>query len=115
KAAEFGIDGALQFAADVGFAAATGGDHFPEQVVVEPATTVVLNSGTNIFGHAAEIAYKFFDRFACQFGVFLNRGVEVVGVGRMVLAVMNFHRLSVDMWFERVVGISQFRQLNSHV
>ena len=44
-----------------------------------------------------------------QVGVLLERGVQVVDVGRVMLVVVDLHRLFVDVRLERVVVVRQRR------
>ena len=50
-----------------------------------------------------------------EIGVAFDRGVEIVDVGRVVLVVVNLHRLRVDVRLERVIGVGQRGKLKGHV
>ena len=50
----------------------------------------------------------------CKLGVLLQRGVQIVDVGLVVLPVMNLHRLRVDVRLERGEVIGQGWQLMGH-
>ena len=54
------------------------------------------------------------DALRLQLGMLLERGVQVVDVRAVMLAVMNLHRLLVDVRFERVGGIRKRRKCVSH-
>ena len=45
--------------------------------------------------------------FDCRFGMLLERGVEIVHIRGVVLAVMNLHRLLVDV---RLEGVGRVRE-----
>jgi hypothetical protein len=49
-----------------------------------------------------------------QLGVFVERGVEVVDVGLMMLPMMELHRLGVDVGLERSEVVRQRRQGMRH-
>ena len=49
-----------------------------------------------------------------QLGVLVERGVQVRHVGLVVLAVMDLHRLRVDVRFERCEVVGQRGQCMSH-
>jgi hypothetical protein len=40
--------------------------------------------------------------------------MQIRHVGLMVLAVMNLHRLRVDVWLERVIAVRKCRQAVRH-
>ena len=49
-----------------------------------------------------------------ELGRLLDRRVQVVDVRLMMLAVMDLHRLRVDVRLERVVGVRERRQRKGH-
>ena len=55
------------------------------------------------------------ERLARELGRLLERRVEIVDVGLMMLAVMDLHRLRVDVRLERVVGVGQRGKRERHV
>ena len=69
---------------------------------------VVSHHGPNGFRHAVEFGDQRFDWLVAQRRPF-DRFVQVGDVGGMVLVVMDFHRLGVDMRFEGVERIRQWR------
>ena len=65
-------------------------------------------------GTASEVLDQILGALALQLGVLLERGVQVVDVGLMMLAVMDLHRLRVDVRLERGEVIGQGWQLMGH-
>ena len=76
---------------------------------------VVAHGRADVLGHGAEVRDEVLDGLAPELGMLLDRGVEVVDVRLVVLAVMNLHRLRVDVRFERGEVIGQRGQLMSHL
>ena len=60
-------------------------------------TAVRMSSGTVLM-----LLQQILDALRLQLGMLLERGVQVGHVGLVMLAVMNLHRLLVDVRFERV-------------
>ena len=72
-------------------------------------TAVRMSSGT-----VRERADQLLGALALQLRVLLERGVQVVHVGLMMLAVVDLHRLRVDVRLERGEVIGQGWQLMGH-
>ena len=72
-------------------------------------TAVRMSSGTVLM-----CANQILDALRLQIGMLLERGIQVVDVGLMMLAVMNLHRLLVDVRFERVGRVRKRRKRVSH-
>ena len=79
------------------------------------AAAVVAHGGADRLGQRVEVLDQLLDRLALQLGELLERGVEVVDVGLVVLAVMNLHRLRVDVRLERVERVRQGGEFVGHV
>ena len=66
------------------------------------AAAVVAHGGADVLGHAVDASEQILDALRLQLGMLLERGVQVGDVRLVMLAVMNLHRLRVDVRFERV-------------
>ncbi|MNI39498.1 hypothetical protein D3C73_936810 [compost metagenome] len=102
-AAEVAIDGRGKFV--IG-GAAVGTEHGPEQAVVGVAAAVVAHCAADRFGQGIQIGDQGFHRLRRQARLF-QRGIEVVDVGLVVLAVVDFHRARIEVRFEGIVGIGE--------
>ena len=59
---------------------------------------VVADGGFDVFGHDRQIVRQHLvQRLAVKFRMLGDGGVEVVHVSRVMLVVMDFHRLLVDV------------------
>ena len=67
-------------------------------------TAVRMSSGTVLMPFD-----QILDALALQLGVLLERRVEVVHVRRVVLVVVDLHRLFVDVRLQRVVVVGKRR------
>src|SRR5262249_39143184 len=78
----------------------------PEHRVVHVPAGVVAYGGANVFWHAIEVADQIFGGFAAQVPMFLGGSIQVGHIRGVMLAVMDLHRLGIDMGFEgsKVVG-----------
>ena len=70
---------------------------------------VVANGAADVLGHSGQVADKVFNALGGQTGVALQGRVDLAHVGRVVLAVMDFHGARVDMRFQRVECVRQCR------
>src|SRR5262245_11415673 len=86
----------------------------PEHRVVGMAAAVVAHRRANVFGYRVDVAQQILDALGLQLGVLLQRSVEVRDVCVVMLAVMNLHRLLVDVRFERVRRVRKGRKRESH-
>jgi hypothetical protein len=66
------------------------------------AAAVVANRSSNIFRNAAQRLQQIVQTLRLELGMLLERGVQVGHVCVVVLAMMNLHRLPVDVGLERV-------------
>jgi hypothetical protein len=73
--------------------------------MIRMTPTVVHDRSADGFRQRTYIGQQVFQRHRLKVGVTFERGVQIVDVGLMVLAVVNFHRARVDVWFERIKGI----------
>ena len=71
-------------------------------------TAVRMSSGT------VPMLHQLVEALVVEFGVLVERGVQIRHVGLVVLAVMDLHRLGVDVRFERRGVVRQRRQGMSH-
>ena len=74
----------------------------PEHRVVRVAAAVVAHRGADVSGTVLMLLQQILDALRLQLGMLLERGVQIRHVGLVMLAVMNLHRLLVDVRFERV-------------
>ncbi len=82
--------------------------------MIDHATGIVAHGGANVFGNGVQVADQIGGTFTLQVGMLLQRGVQVVGIGLMMLVVVNLHRLFVDVRFERVVRVRQWINFVGH-
>ena len=99
-------------AAEAGwFSATTRFHHEPEHRMVGVAARIVAERGADFVGHLVEMRDQVVDAHLGQVGMFGQRLVGIVHIGRMVLVVVDFHRLGIDVRLERVVSIRQIGKL----
>ena len=72
-------------------------------------TAVRMSSGTRV-----DVAKQILDALRLQLGMLLERRVQVGDVRLVMLAVMNLHRLLVDVRFERIGRVGERRKRVSH-
>ena len=78
------------------------------------AAGVIADAGADAFGDFAQVGDECIDVERGKLGMIFE---EIVGVGDVrlvVFAVMDFHRLRVDVRREGVVGVRQFREFVGH-
>ena len=97
-------------ASRMGQATAAWTHDLPEERVIVVATAVVANNHTNGFGNGVKIGDELFKRLRLKVRVILQGIVQVGDVCLMMLAVVDLHRLGVDMGLERGKIIRQWRQ-----
>ena len=78
------------------------------------AAAVVADGRADLLGHDADVAQQLVDRLRLQLGCFLERLVQVGDVRLVMLAVMDFHRLLVDVRLEGIGGIGQGGKRKGH-
>jgi len=93
-----------------GLAAALGLHHEPEHRVVGMSAGIIAQCGADFLGHLVEMRDELVNRELGKVGVSGQRFVGVVHVGRVVLVVVDAHRLGVDVRFQGLVGIGQVGQ-----
>ena len=71
---------------------------------------VVADHRSNVLGDRANPAQQIFDALIEQLGMLGERVVEVGDVGLVMLAVMDLHRLRIDVRLERRKVVWQFWQ-----
>ena len=104
--AELGVDRGGQVAARR--AAALRAHELPEERVVEVPAAVVAHDAALVLGDLLEVADDVLDRRVGPLRA-LERAVDPVDVGLVVLVVMDPHRLLVDVRLERRVVVGQRR------
>ena len=77
------------------------------------AAAVVADGGADLLGHRVQVLDQVLDALRLQVGA-LERGVDVVDVGLVVLAVVDLHRPRVDVRLERVERVRQAGKLVRH-
>jgi hypothetical protein len=77
-------------------------------------TTIVPDGRSDRFWNGIQVRKQLPNGFALKIRIPLQRGVKVVDVTSMMLAVMDFHGPSIDMRLERIKLIWKCRQLKSH-
>ena len=79
-----------------------------------PAAVVAHRGASRIvYWQFVEVAHQLVDWRLEKFGVFHEGVVEILDIGGMVLVVMDFHGSRINMGFESVEGVWQFRQRES--
>jgi hypothetical protein len=68
--------------------------------VVRVPAAIVPDRGADALRQSVQVGDQCLDRLALMIGMILERGVQIVDIGRMVLVVMDLHRLGVDVRFE---------------
>ena len=63
------------------------------------AAAIVADCGADVFGNGIEVADQFIGRFAGQFGMLLDGGIQILYVGTMMHVVVQSHRLLIDDGF----------------
>src|ERR1700732_1608450 len=71
---------------------------------------IVAHAGAHIFGYGGEIGEHLLNWHRTKLGPALRDLVGVVDIGRVMTVVMNHHGLCIDMRFERVERITEWRQ-----
>ena len=84
-----------------------GTHELPEHRVVRVAAAVVADRGANVLRHGVDALQQILDALLLQLRVLFERRVQIRHVRRMMLVVMNPHRLLVDVRFERVVVVGK--------
>ena len=78
------------------------------------AAAVVANGIADRLGHNREVGDQLVDRLGCQIGMILERDVQIIDIGSMVLVVVDLHRARINMGLKRVEGIGKRRQSVGH-
>ena len=98
----------------VGLAAAVGLHDLPEHGVVDVAAAVVLHDLADVFGDAGEVLDQLFGGLLAEFGVFVDRAVQIGDVGLVVLVVVELHGRFIDEGFESGVVVGEWRKFEGH-
>jgi len=94
-------------------AAAARLHQLPEERMVRVAAAVVAHGGALVLGDHVEQREHLLERAAVPLGA-VERLVEVVDVGLVMLSVVDAHRLLVDRRFECVVVVRERGKLVGH-
>src|SRR5207302_10182314 len=86
-------------------------DPLPEQAVIQMPAAVVPYRGLDLLGQVGQTAEEVNHFLFLKCRVLLKRGVQVIHIRGMVLAVVDLHRLGIDVRLQGTVRISQLRQL----
>ena len=105
ETAERGID-ALRDCAG-GRAAGLGSHELPEHRVIVVTAAVVADGAADIVRHRGEIADERVDGLGFQRGIAGEGLVQIIHVSLVMAAVVDLHRLLVDVRFERVVRVGK--------
>ena len=65
------------------------------------AAAVVAHGRLDVVGHTGDALDQVIEALVMQLGMLIERRVQVGDVRLVMLAVMNLHRLAVDVRFER--------------
>ncbi len=79
------------------------------------AAAVIADDGANVFGDRIDVAQQVFEGLLVQLGMFVERSIQVVDVRLVVLAVVNLHRLRVDVRLQGREVVRQSRKRVRHV
>src|SRR5580704_8715842 len=94
--------------------AATGTHDGPEDRVIRVAAGIVANNSADVLWHLVDPPEQIFDGLGRKRRMILERLVGVGDVGRVVLVVMDLHRLGVDVRLERIETVGKRRKLKCH-
>jgi len=72
-------------------------------------TAIIANDGANIRRNSIEITDQLLDGFLFQLGFAGDGFVKIRYVSTVMFPVMDFHRLRVDVRFQRIFGIWKWR------
>lgn len=90
-----------------GFAARVRAEDFPEKRVVRMPARIVAEHATNRLRHRSQVGDQLLDGLRGQLRGLLEGLVGLRDVRRMVLVMMDFHRLGVDGRLQRRVRIRE--------
>jgi hypothetical protein len=76
-------------------------------------TGVVADRALLVGGHVVELGKDLLDRDVSPLGS-LKRGIGVLHIRRVMLVVMDLHRVSVDVGLERIEGVGERRKGVGH-
>ena len=68
-------------------------------------SAVVSHNCANVFRHRFKITDQILDRLVFEIGFAFDRFVDIVDVSLVMLGMVDFHRLRIDMRFQRIVRI----------
>ena len=77
--------------------------------MVVMAAALIANRCANFLGERVQIVKQIINGFSCQPGSFGDGFVQICDISGMMFAVMNFHRLRIDVRFERIFWIRKRR------
>ena len=112
EAAERGFDVVSELAG--GSAARVRGHELPEERMIPMTAAVVAHRTANRVGHGSEIAEDLFERLGFERGVTGDGFVQVIYVGLVMAAVVDFHGERVNVRFERGFVVGKIREFVWH-
>ena len=111
ETAKFGIDRSRQVSRRT--SATTGREDAPEQAVIGMTATVVSHGTSFVIRNGRQIGNQILDRLSAEIGP-IDRCVHFGDIAGVVLAVMNFHRLGINVGLKRILGEREFGKFVSH-
>src|SRR5439155_10847435 len=84
----------------LGLATAFALHNAPEHAVVDVTAAVIADCGPDVFGNTVYSSQKVVGGLVLQLRVFLQGGIQVLNIGRMMSIVMQVHGLRVYVGFE---------------
>ena len=93
----------------VGAPPALGAMSVQNKVWFDVAAAVVAHRRPDVVGHRIQVGDEVLDRLAFEVGLSRDRLVQVGDVSGMMLAVVDFHRLGVDVRLQRVLRVGERR------
>ena len=111
-----GAEGAVDRGGEIagGGSARVGAENAPEKGMVGVTAAVVADRVADALRHGAEVGDQLVNGLAFEIGIALERLVEVGDVGSVVFAMMDFHRLRVDVGFESVQCVGEGGEFVCH-
>ena len=82
-------------------------DDLPEVTVIDVATSVVADGTADVFWHGCKVGDQIHSGFVFDTCFASDGVVEVGDVGLVMLAMVDFHGASIDVWFESVVVVTE--------
>ena len=78
---------------------------------VDLAATLIPDGGAHFFRNLGEIANQFFHALCGQHGIGANGLIQIRDIGLVMPVVVDFHRLGIDVRFQRIKCVRQRGEL----